>query len=187
MHRIRVRRFLFARIPPFRRILLVESGSRELFEALLPTLYASHGDQLRVDLVTCFAGTPSAFRESQGQVYRIGDYVGHRPRKRLYQEVDQQSYDVVGIICSGEPIMTMWKWALIASSGGKVFVLNENGDYFWLDRRNWRTALHFVAFRAGLSGTGAASTLARLTFLPFSFLYLALYAAAAHVRRKVQA
>lgn len=83
--------------------------------------------------------------------------------------------------------MTKWKWVIAARLPAKVFVLNENGDYFWLDYSQWRVIRHFVLFRAGLSGAGAVRTLARLALFPFTILYLLLYAAAVHLRRKVHA
>jgi hypothetical protein len=35
--------------------------------------------------------------------------------------------------------MTKWKWMLAARLPGKVFVVNENGDYFWLDHGHLAT------------------------------------------------
>ena len=65
----------------------------------------------------------------------------------------------------------------------KVFVLNENGDYFWLDWAHWSVIRHFILYRAGLSGAGAVRTLALVILFPFTLLYLLLYAATAHLRR----
>jgi hypothetical protein len=93
---------------------------------------------------------------------------------------------VLGILCSGEPIMTKWKWALAARLPAKVFVINENGDYFWLDWGNWRTILRFTINRAGLAGPGAARTLLRAALSPFTLSYLLLYAGAVHLRRAVR-
>jgi len=183
---VSARRFLTGRIPAMDRIVLVESGSRSLYENLLPALYSNVGPDARVDLVTCYAGLPAAFRQSQGSAYHIADFQGRGARRHLFRTLASNGYVVLGIICSGEPIMTRWKWALVASVPAKVFILNENGDYFWLDRANWRTAVHFIAFRSGLSGAGAASTLARVIAFPFSLLYLLLFAAMVHLRRKVQ-
>lgn len=182
-----VRRFFTGRVPAMDRVVLVESGSRSLYENLLPVLYRNLGSEARLDLVTCYPGLPAAFRSSQGSVYRIGDFQGRGGRGRLFRTLASNRYTAMGIICSGEPIMTKWKWAFTAGLPAKVFILNENGDYFWLDRTNWRTALHFITFRSGLSGAGAVSSLARLAAFPFSLLYLLLFAAAVHLRRKVQA
>lgn len=182
-----VRRFLSRQIPKIERIVLVESGSRYLYDNLLPVLYRNGGTAVRIDLVTCYAGLPTEFLESQGRVYRIADYPGRAGRSNLFRELAANQYTVLGMICSGEPIMTKWKWALAANVPAKVFILNENGDYFWLDRANWRMAMHFLAFRSGLSGAGAVTTLARIAVFPFTLLYLLLFAAIVHIRRKVHA
>src|SRR5258708_10223465 len=91
-------------VPPFSRVLLVESGSRELFENLLPVLYQNHADMI-CDLVTCYAGVPKNFREDQGAVYRVTDYPAGEARQRLYKELGANRYTIVGIICSAEPII----------------------------------------------------------------------------------
>jgi hypothetical protein len=175
-------RFLRRRVPPFQRVLLVESGSRELFEALLPGLYKLY-PQSNIDLVTCYAGTPAGYLSERGDVFRVGDYAGRAGRKRLYPELRARRHDVIGIICSGEPVMTKWKWALAWHVPAKLFILNENGDYFWVDRAHFDSIRHFIAFRAGLSGAGAVPAIARLLLFPFTLLYLAAWAAAVHARR----
>lgn len=178
-----MRGFLSKSVPPFSRVLLVESGRRDLFEDLLRGLYDVH-PEMQADLVTCYAGVPEHFRTDRGgAVYRVTDYRGRAGRKRLYAELTANRYAIVGIICSTEPIMTKWKWALAARVPAKVFVLNENGDYFWLDRGHLSNIRHFILFRAGLTGAGAIRTVARLLLFPFTLLYLILYAATVHLRR----
>jgi hypothetical protein len=177
-----MRHFLTRSIPPFSRILLIESGSRELLENLLPVLYQNHPG-MTCDLVTCYAGEPENFRENQGLVYRVTDYPAGPGRQRFYKELRANSYNIVGVICSAEPIMTKWKWMLAARVPGKVFVVNENGDYFWMDYGHWTNIRYFVLFRAGLTGSGAVRTIARVVLFPFSLLYLVLYAITVHSRR----
>jgi hypothetical protein len=160
----------------------VESGARALYDDLIPSLYKIYGEQLEVDLVTCFAGVPRGFR---GAVYRVADYAGAAGRKRLLGKLGAREYKILGIICSGVPIMTKWKWMLAARVPAKVFVLNENADYLWLDHTHWRVILHFVLFRAGLTGAAAIPTIARLLFFPVTLVYLLLYAAFAHLNRLV--
>ncbi len=178
-----MRHFFSRSLPPFNRVLLVESGSRELFEDLLRGLYDVY-PEMQADLITCFAGVPEHLRAAK--VYRVAEYTGRQQRKRLYRELAANNYDTIGIICSGVPIMTKWKWALAARLTAKVFILNENGDYFWLDRGHLATIRHFILFRAGLTGSGAIETLARLVLFPFTLLYLILYALTVHLRRKVR-
>jgi hypothetical protein len=180
-----MRHFFTKSIPPFSRVLLVESGSRHLFENLLPVLYRNY-PEMTCDLVTCYGGVPNSFRADQGAVYRVTDYPDSRSRQRLYAELRGNRYAVLGIICSAEPIMTPWKWALTARIPGKVFVLNENGDYLWLDHGHLAAIRYFILFRAGLTGSGAVRTLARVVLFPFSLLYLMLYAAVVHLRRSLR-
>src|SRR3974390_2403311 len=144
-----MRHFFPRRVPPFSRVLLVESGSRELVENLLPILYQNHPGMI-CDLATCYAGAPKTFRSDQGSVYRVTDYPAGPPRQSFYKELGANKYAVLGIICSAEPIMTKWKWMLAARLPAKVFVLNENGDYFWMDHGHLATVRYFILFRAGL-------------------------------------
>src|ERR1700730_12706434 len=179
-----MRYFLSKAQPPFSRVLLVESGSRQLYENLLGNLYDFY-PEMRADLVTCYAGAPENFRSDRGSVYRVTDYPDGQSRKRLYRELAQNHYTVAGIICSAEPIMTKWKWMLAARLPAKVFVLNENGDYFWIDYGHWSIIQHFALFRAGLAGPDAVRTLARLALFPFTLLFLLSYAAAVHLARRL--
>jgi hypothetical protein len=178
-----LRHFFSRGNPPFTKVLLVESGSRRLFDDLIAGLYNCYGDQLQIDLVTCFAGVPEGFR---GEVFRVADYSGPAGRARLYAELTARNYPIAGIICSGESIMTKWKWALAWKLPVKVFILNENGDYFWFDWSHWRMMLHFALYRAGLTGAGAIPTIARLVFFPVTLTYLLLYAAFVHLRRRLR-
>ncbi len=180
-----MRGFFSRRLPDFGRVLLVESGSRELFDNLVSGIYETHGEHIVMDLVTCYDGHPEGFRTDTGTIFRVTGYAGRAGRKRLYRELGARGYTVVGIICSGEPIMTKWKWVLAARIPAKVFILNENGDYFWLDYSHWHVMRHFVLFRAGLSGSGAVRSIGRLLLFPLTLAYLLLYAAVAHLRRKV--
>jgi hypothetical protein len=177
-----VRYFLRRRQPPVSRILLVESGSRHVIERVLPGLRQTHGESVPIDLVTCYPGAPAGV----DAVQRVTGYQGATGRRRLYRALAAKRYSIVGIVCSAEPIMTKWKWALAARLPAKVFIINENGDYFWLDRGHWRAILHFALFRAGLAGSGAARTFGRLLVFPFTLLYLLLYASAVHIRRALQ-
>ena len=166
--------------------MLIESGSRYLAENFLPGLYDAAAEGASIDLVTCYPGQPAGFREERGRIYRVYEFVGAKARKELYRQLLANHYAAVGMICSAEPIMTKWKWALAFRLPAKVFIINENGDHFWLDCGQWRTVSHFVLFRAGLTGTGAVRTVVRLLVFPFVLAYLLIYAAAVHIRRKVR-
>ena len=152
-----MRYFLSGRLPSPAAILLVESGSRVLMEKVIPGLRQSWGPEIPIDLVTCYSGLPRGFAEPDTRVYRVTDYRGRDGRRRLYRELASNRYGLLGIVCSGEPIMTKWKWALALRLPAKVFVINENGDYFWLDREHLEPirANCTPARRAGRRGRGA--------------------------------
>src|SRR5262249_18007584 len=114
---------------------------------------------------------------------RVTDYRGREGRRQLYRELAERRYSIMGIVCSGEPIMTKWKWVLALRTRAKVFIINENGDYFWLDRGHLALVREMVLFRSGLAGAGAVRTLGRIVSFPFTLAYLLLYAAAVHARR----
>src|SRR5438128_1375679 len=120
-----MRYFLSKATPPFDRVLLVESGSRRLFEDMLSGFYDAH-PHARTDLVTCYAGLPDNYRVERGRVYRVTDYPDSKGRKTLYANLAANRYNVIVIICANEPIMTKWKWVLAARLPAKVLVLNEN-------------------------------------------------------------
>ena len=177
-------RYFFRRhLPPCTRILLIESGSRHLIEKTLASLRGIYGEELEIDLVTCFQGEPAGFH---GRVFRITDYGGAPGRDHLWAEIKPLDYPMAGMICAAEPIMTKWKWWLAARLPSKIFVINENGDYFWLDWGHWRLILKFVLYRAGLTGSAAVPALARLVLFPLTLAYLLLYAGTVHLRRKIR-
>ncbi len=178
-------RYFFTRAePPPTRILLVESGSRWLLEGIISGIRQTYGQEIFVDLVTCYTGLPKGFSADTTAVYRVTDYRGRAGRAKLYQELRKNRYSIMGMICSAEPIMTRWKWGLAALLPVKVFVLNENGDYFWFDWGHWAIIRHFALFRAGMVGPDAVRTLSRLVLFPFTLLFLLSYAAAAHLGRQ---
>lgn len=181
-----MRYFFTGRLPDVSSILLVESGSRELLEKLLPGLRQTWGVDTPIDLVSCYATLPQGFDAASTHVYRVGDYRGREGRRKLYRELAARRYSLMGIVCSEEPLMFKWKWALTARVPSKVFVINENGDYFWLDRRHLKPIRQFVLLRAGLAGAGAVRTLARVISFPFTLLFLLAYATTVHSLRALR-
>jgi hypothetical protein len=172
-----MRYFLRRMVPASSRILLVESGSRRIAQIVIPHLSAQFGDAIAIDVLTCFTGAPAGAAE----VYNINDY--HGRRLALLRTFRRRGYAVAAIICSGEPILKKWKWSLAAALPAKFLVINENGDYFWLDRGHWPAIRQFVKHRAGFADAGIVRAAARILVFPFTLSYLLLYAAAAHFRR----
>jgi hypothetical protein len=176
-------RCLFRRRIPAGRILFIESGSREITERLLPILRRNHNAPL--DLFTCFPGVPSGLPPG-ATVFRTADHRGPAARRRLYREFRSRRYALLGMLCSGEPIMARWKWAVAFHVPAKVFIVNENADYFWLDYAHRSILLHFASLRSGLTGVGGLRTVARLVGFPFTLVWLLSYAAWVHSRRALR-
>ena len=182
----KVRYFITGRLPEATSILLVESGSRGIVERVIGGLRQTWGPDVPIDLVSCVAALPAGFEAATTRIYRVSDYRGREGRGRLYRLLRANRYALLGIVCSSEPLMTKWKWALALRIPAKVFVINENGDYFWLDRVHFGLIRQFVMLRAGLAEAGAVRMLAQLISFPFTFLYLLLYAALVHGRRALR-
>jgi hypothetical protein len=180
-----VRYFLSGRQPDVSSILLVESGSRAIVERVVGILRRGYGDNVRIDLVSCYATLPEGFGDGT-RIYRVSDYRGREGRRKLYRELIGNRYSAMGIVCSGEPLMTKWKCAIGYQVPAKIFVINENGDYFWLDYAHGKQVRRFVLLRAGLAGAGAVRTLARAISFPFTLVYLLLYASVVHTRRALR-
>jgi hypothetical protein len=181
-----VRYFLTGRQPKPSTVLLVESGSRELVEKVAGVLHEIWGPDMRIDVATCYALLPRGLDEATTRVYRLNDFRALGARLRLLRELAGNGYSHTGIVCSGEPILLTWKWALALRLPSKIFVINENGDYFWLDSKHLAAIRQFAITRAGLTGTGAIRTPLRVLSVPFALVYLTLYAAAVHARRLVR-
>ena len=168
--------------PERSRILLVESGSRDLLEKAIPTLRTFWGGRTPpIDLFTCYGGVPEGIGDD-GHIYRVTDYPGPE-RKKLLRELKNRGYAVMGIVCSEEPILAKWKFLIALSVPAKVLVINESGDCFWFDRSNWPAIRQFVASRSGVTGATVLRSTLQIAVLPFTFVGLLLFAAGAHALR----
>ncbi len=176
-----MRYFFRRRVPHLDRILLVESGSRRVTEAFVERFRRMEPRAGRLDVVTCFPGRPRPL-SSQSRLWNVAEHRGRAGRRRLLSELRAGRYGVLVILCTGEPLMTRWKWALAALLPAKVLIVNENADFFWCDWSNWRTIRAFVAYRAGLSGAGVVRTAAGLVSFPFVLAYLAGFTCWVHAR-----
>jgi hypothetical protein len=178
-----LRSFFSCAIPAPTRILLVESGSRSIQEKAIEVIRRVYPECQQIDVLTCYAGAPQG---ANGRIYRVADYATQEARDKFFAELKTTGYAAMGILCTAEPIMTKWKFAVAARLRAKLMVINENADFFWCDRGNWKILSTFMLFRAGLTGASAVPTLARLLFLPLTAAYLLAYAAAVHFRRMLR-
>lgn len=176
----RLRRFFSRSIPQLNHVLFIESGDRDVSERMLPVLYSQCP---YIDIVTCFGDPPAAFVPERGAVLNTANYQGGEGQKRLVSELWAKHYSAIGIICAESPILFKWKWFLTAQLPGKLFIVNENVDYFWVDRGNWHIVRKFLLYRLGLSGADAARTLTQLVLFPFTVLWLLMFAVWVHSRR----
>jgi hypothetical protein len=179
-------RWVFSRREPTgTRLLLIESGSRSIMENAITLIRSTWGAELPIDLLTCYEGLPAGLAK-ETKVFHVADYGTPALRRVLLHELRDRDYAFAGMICAAEPVMSKWKWWAAARVPAKFFVINENGDYFWLNRENTTSIRNFALVRMGLSGAGAVRTLGRLLIFPFSVLYLLLYAATVHLRRAIR-
>lgn len=183
-----MRYFLRRRFPGHSRVLLVESGPRQVVENFLPGFLERNRAEIEtLDMVTCFSSEPAALPAGASRVYRTAGYADAAGHKRLVQELKANHYTALIALCADSPVLLKWKLYLAWKLPVAVLVVNENGDYFHLNRAHWSTIVEFALTRSGLQGTSAAPTLTRIVAFPFTFTYLLFSAAAVHLRRRVRA
>ncbi len=174
---------LSRRIPDVHRILLIESGKREVAEKLIPHLRRDFGDNVIIDLVTCLPGRPENLDSDSAKVWRVTDYADDHARWRLLREIRGYRHGIAAVIYDKLPIMVRWRSAALFLLPAKFLIANENADYFWLDRAHFDHLVRFWMYRAGLLDESAARTIAQFLAFPFVLIYLVGYAAYAHTIR----
>ena len=166
-----MRWFLSGRIPEPTRILLVESGSRPLLERAVASM-SRHFPAARFDLCTCFPGVIETAPVEQ--VWRVNDARSLGAKLSLARAVIRTRPPIAALLFSGEPVMVNWKFLLLAMLPSKIIVINEHGDFFWLDRKHLRVLRTFVGARLGVGGDAFLRAISQLLVFPFVFLYLVL-------------
>ena len=180
-------RYFFRRRPPLPgRMLVVESGSRQILEAGIPRFRATFGDQVPIDLLTCLPGLPQVLDPASTEVFRVTHCRTRADRRRLLSKLRSRRYRVLAIICSDEPVMTPWKLAATLVLPAKVLVFNENADFFWLDFWHRKGIRQFLLVRAGLMDDDAVRKLVEIAAFPFILAYLLFYAAWVYLARAVR-
>jgi len=167
--------------PSFDRVLVIESGPREVTEQLLDHLYSIQRSQT-VDLLTCFEGAPRVFDSARGTIFCTSDRAQPTSRRKLIRALSRAPYTSIAILCTGSSILAKWKWIIALRTSAKILIVNEHGGFFSLDWRRRHTAklllsqrLRFPKIQIGLA--------AELLLVPFTIAYLLLYAGAVHGRR----
>jgi hypothetical protein len=182
-----MRWFLSRAVPNPARVLLLESGPRAVAERLIPRLREVFGPQTPIDLLTCLPSDPVGLRpgaEAQAaQVWRATDCPDRRSRWRLLREIRSRGYPVTAVLCADSPLMASWRTAALFVLPSKFLIVNENADFFWLDRGHWRNLLQLWMHRSGVFEESAVRAAARLAAFPFTLVFLVGYAGYVHLVR----
>ncbi len=195
-----MRWFLTGRAPDASRVLLIESGPRELAERVLPKLRDAFGANTAIDLLTCLPTDPAQLSPDQGvyegacesapesvpesiKVWRVSKYADDAARWGLLREIRGRRHGVAVILCAGDGIMGPWRTAALVLLPAKFLLVNENADYFWIDLAHGDHLIRFWLQRAGLLDESVANTIVQYLALPLTFTYLCLYAAGVHFVR----
>jgi hypothetical protein len=185
-----MRWFLSRAVPDPTRVLVLESGPRAVAERLIPRLREVFGPQTPIDLLTCLPSDPAGLRPAAGarepQVWRVTDCPDRRSRWRLLREIRSRGYPVTAVLCSDSPLMASWRTAALLVLPSKFLIVNENADFFWLDRGHWRNLLQLWMHRSGVFEESAVRAAARLAAFPFTLVFLMGYAGYVHGVRRVR-
>lgn len=171
--------------PSFERILVIESGPRKIADTFLQHLYEiQKSDQ--VDLLTCYPGAPKSFDPQRGAIYSVHHPDAKSDRSLFIRKLLAKPYTVVAILCTGDSVLTKWKWVIALRTKAKVLIVNEFDGFFLVDRKHLRPAKMMLWIRLGLHQQLKLHLLVELLLVPFTIGYLALYAVWVHARRAVR-
>jgi hypothetical protein len=168
--------------PKLDRVLVIESGARAASERFLARLYVQEPAR-KVDLLTCYASPPAAFDAARGEVFYTQKARGSRARMELMRTFRDAEYSAICMLCTGDDIMTKWKWAMVLRLPAKVMIVNESADTFWLDRGHLRELRGMARDRIGGAWLIPLRIAGQAITLPFTICILAGFAAVVHGRR----
>jgi hypothetical protein len=168
--------------PSFERLLVIESGPRDVAEIFLQHLYEVQKSS-HVDLLSCYGGRPQAFDPERGTVYSVHDAAARQNRGRFIRQLLGNRYTIVAILCTGDPVLAKWKWIIALRAKAKILIVNEHAGFFLLDFQHHRFARMMLSLRLGVHQPFQLRLVGELLLMPFTIGYLALYAAYVHARR----
>ena len=176
---------LSRRIPPITKLLLVESGPRAIAEKAIIRFRELYGEELPIDLLTCLPSDPPSLTANgvPSEVFRSIHCHDRGTRWRLLRRIRAKRYPVTAIICADSPLLGPWKMAALALFPSKFLIINENADFFWLDRAHRGDVKQFLLHRTGLLEGSSPQKVAAILLFPFAFAYFLAYALVVHAVR----
>ncbi|MCH8265899.1 MAG: hypothetical protein IH846_00090 [Acidobacteria bacterium] len=171
--------FFRRKVPQAADILLIESGSPDVQRRALESILKLFPNA-RYHLCTCHpAPPPGAF----ASVYRVTDYPSGWSKLRLLYSFRRKKWEVLVILCTGEPILWRWKMLGMLLLPAKVLVVNENADFFWLDWGSRQALRRFLGIRWGENLDDVSHTLLRACAFPLTLFILLCTAGFLYTRR----
>jgi hypothetical protein len=174
-----VRGFLTRDVPAVTRILLVESGPRALGQTTIERLRSVFPDA-RIEALCCLPTPPAG----AARAWKVQDHPAGR--WGLLRELRRERHAVAAVLIGGDGIMAPWRWAAIACLPSKFLIVNENADFFWLDRGHLGPLTQFIQHRSGLGDGSVLRTVLMALQFPFVLVYLVLYACYVHAARALR-
>jgi hypothetical protein len=165
--------------PATEDILLIESGSQEVFRRGLASVRRTF-PQARLHLLTCWPDPPPGAFE---RIHQVRNYASRRDKLQLLWALRKEPPNVVAVLCSKEPVMASWKVLAVIVLPSKALIINENGDFFWLDWRNLRALRQFLETRWTILGKDFLLTALRAVVFPLTVLFLLANALRLYLRR----
>jgi hypothetical protein len=157
----------------------MESGSPEVARQALVQIRKVF-PEAQYHLLTCQSDPPP---EIFADTFQVFNYPTAWQKLRLLHSFRSKKWEVMVILCTGEPIMLYWKMLAVLLIPAKVLIVNENKDFFWLDWENRGNARHLLRDRWGLNLEQVFYTLLRALVFPITLLILLSTAAFLYLRR----
>ena len=171
--------FFRRKIPVAGDILFMESGSPEVARRALEGIRKIF-PRARYHLCTC-QPVPSTTMFSS--VFQVTDYPTGWEKLGLLFSFWRKGWEVLVILCTGEPLLWRWKILALAILPAKVIIVNENADFFWLDWGNRATLRRLMGIRWGVNLDEILFTMLRAVAFPFTLLLLLATAGFLYLRR----
>jgi hypothetical protein len=162
--------------------LVIESGSRLAASQFLNELYGLPENE-QVDVLTCYATPPDSFDDVRGRVLFTHQAQGGSARTELFRMLAKSQYSAVCVLCTGDSIMTKWKWMTALRVPAKVLIVNETADSFWLDRGHLRNVRDMLIERSGAREMTPLRSLGQILAFPAVLTILLTFAAYMKTRR----